>query len=721
MGTPLRAARLIAILLPLASAVTASEGGTGLPPIDRRALVSRHDPVLRAMDVDSPLSVGNGQFAFTADVTGLQTFAEVYEGTVPLGTLSQWGWHTAPNPGGWSIESYRFTEYESRGRKVGYADIPGDRRTPEVQWLRANPHRLHLGRIAFELRMKDGRRARAGDLAAIEQSLDLWNGVLTSRFSLEGRPVEVVTICHPALDAIAVRVQSPLVRERRIGIRLAFPYGTGGMTAADWTRPGAHETVLTRLGKRTARLERRLDGDRYTVATAWAPAGTLAVRGRHEYVVEPAAGERFEFVAAFAPGGPHTGRRAGPAPSFDDALGAVTRHWNRFWSEGGAIDLSASRDARWRELERRVVLSQYLTAIQCAGELPPQETGLTFNSWEGKFHLEMHWWHAAHFALWDRLPLLERSLDYYRRILPRARGTAARQGYRGARWPKMTGPDGAESPSPIGPLLAWQQPHPLFYAELVYRARPARATLDRFRDVVFETAEFMASFAARDAASGHFVLGPPLQCAQEVFLAAETVNCAFEVEYWRWGLDAAQRWRERMGLEREPRWDEVQSGLTPPAVRDGKYLFAGSAPSSYDDPRWRRDHPAVLGALGVLPGRGLDPAVMRRTLDWIREHWNWEDTWGWDYPMVAMTAARLGDGRSAVDALLLDTPTNVYRPNGHNYQRPGLAIYLPGNGGLLYAVAMMAAGWDGAPDRPAPGFPHDGTWTVRWEGLRPAF
>ena len=86
--------------------------------------------------------------------------------------------------------------------------------------------------------------------------------------------------------------------------------------------------------------------------------------------------------------------------------------------------------------------------------------------------------------------------------------------------------------------------------------------------------------------------------------------------------------------------------------------------------------------------------------------------------MLAMTAARLGEPERAVDALLLDTPKNAYRLNGHNHQRPGLTIYLPGNGGLLSAVAMMAAGWDGAPERHAPGFPDDGRWTVRWEGLR---
>jgi hypothetical protein len=88
--------------------------------------------------------------------------------------------------------------------------------------------------------------------------------------------------------------------------------------------------------------------------------------------------------------------------------------------------------------------------------------------------------------------------------------------------------------------------------------------------------------------------------------------------------------------------------------------------------------------------------------------------------MVAMCAARVGQPERAVDALLLDTPKNRYRLNGHNHQRPGLTIYLPGNGGLLYAVAMMAAGWDGAPKQYAPDFPDNGQWVVRWENLRPA-
>ena len=125
--------------------------------IDRQALVRRHHPALKAFDTASPLSVGNGEFAFTADATGLQTFPEAYDETIPLGTLSQWGWHTAPNPQGFSIERFRFTEFEAHGRAVGYADIPGDRRTPEIEWLRANHRRyqvrivnLSLGHPVFE-------------------------------------------------------------------------------------------------------------------------------------------------------------------------------------------------------------------------------------------------------------------------------------------------------------------------------------------------------------------------------------------------------------------------------------------------------------------------------------------------------------------------------------------------------------------------------------------
>jgi hypothetical protein len=130
----------------------------------------------------------------------------------------------------------------------------------------------------------------------------------------------------------------------------------------------------------------------------------------------------------------------------------------------------------------------------------------------------------------------------------------------------------------------------------------------------------------------------------------------------------------------------------------------------------RTDHPSMLCALGVLPLTDLiDESTMRATLDDVLADWDWDSTWGWDYPVMAMTAARLGDPEAAVDALLLGAAKNTVLPNGHNRQTDSLPLYLPGNGGLLAAAALMAAGWDGGPGRHAPGFPAD--WTVACEGL----
>jgi hypothetical protein len=349
--------------------------------------------------------------------------------------------------------------------------------------------------------------------------------------------------------------------------------------------------------------------------------------------------------------------------------------------------------------------------------LPPQETGLTVNSWYGKFHLEMHWWHAAHFALWNRLPLLEKSLGYYPLVLASARDRAKQQGYAGARWPKMTAADGRDRPSPIGPLLIWQQPHPIFYAELCYNARRDRATLERYRQIVFESAEFMASYAFFDKTGKRYVLGPPVIPAQENHPARETWNPTFELAYWAFGLELAQRWRQRVGLPRSASWDQVIAGLAPLPVREGVYLAHENCPQTFTERN--RDHPSMLASLGVLPGNKVDRETMRRTLHKALKEWQWDETWGWDYPVTAMTAARLGEPELAVSALLMTTAKNRYLPNGHNWQRPDLPCYLPGNGGLLYALAMMAGGWRGAPRGTAPGFPADGSWTIRAESFNP--
>lgn len=406
--------------------------------IDRAALVKRHCPTLRKIDPPSPLSLGNGEFAFTADITGLQTFPRECEQTMPLCTMVQWGWHTAPPSPNLDTNAFRLTQYDTHGRAVGYA-TSAEGQSELYKWLRENPHRLHLGRIGLRLAPTVQEEVSAADIEEIEQRLDLWRGALTSRFKFEGRLVTVTTAVHPQLDLLAVKIDSSLISEGRLAVSFAFPYGSPNMGAADWTQTNKHRTTVINREANGVSLRRTLDADEYFVSIKWNGQASFAAEEPHAFLLTPAKqNSRLEFVAAFSPQ-----VLSKPLPSAAATLATSEAHWEKFWTEGGAIELAENHDSRAPELERRIILSQYLTAIQCAGSLPPQETGLTANSWYGKFHLEMHWWHAARFALWNRLRLLERSLGWYASVLPSARERARSQGYAGARWAKMPATTGA--------------------------------------------------------------------------------------------------------------------------------------------------------------------------------------------------------------------------------------------------------------------------------------
>ncbi|MDQ0665274.1 hypothetical protein QFZ35_003772 [Arthrobacter ulcerisalmonis] len=728
--------------------------------IDRKTLVRRHNVHQRTLDPRSPVSVGNGEFAFTMDLTGLQTLPADYpvgaRGELPpgtmLGTQSNWGWHSTPGGDDYDLSGCTVL-YDSPRGPVPYVDMAGDivndRETgtsAAETWLRANPHRLDLGRVGFRW-LEDGaeRAITEADLADTEQVLDLWTGVVTSRFTLAGYPVKVITACHPDRDELGFRVESRALGSGLV-VGIGFPYGSEAWhDAADWDSPDSHTTSLgepvtakDRAHAKVWTARRELDNSRYEVMVTGQDL-TVTQTEQHRLRVVPGTQDGpagvLDFSIAFSPSGDGDciprgnnrltavvpkGRRASPegngvvlSPA-DTVASASAGYWPEFWSSGGAIELAATEDPRAWELERRIVLSQYLTAINCSGSLPPQETGLVCNSWRGRFHLEMHWWHAAHFAHWNRVELLLPSLRWYATVLESSRRTARMQGFDGARWPKQVGPDGRESPSPIGTFLIWQQPHPIHLAELAYRANPGGGMLEEFAEIVFESAAFMASFAHPTLRG--FELGPPLVPAQESYgpLRATVANPTFELAYWQWALRTAAAWRERLGLEPVESWLVVADGLVRPRVIDGVYAAMDVEPFTI-----RTDHPSMLCALGVLPLTDLiDEGIMRATLADVLADWDWDSTWGWDYPVMAMTAARLGDPEAAVDALLQNAGKNTVLVNGHNRQTDSLPLYLPGNGGLLAAAALMAAGWDNGPDRHAPGFPPG--WTVAWEGLVPA-
>ncbi len=681
--------------------------------IDREALVNRHNVKISKIDTLASLTVGNGNFAFTADATGLQTFPEFYDKGIPLGTESQWGWHDFPNTEGLKFEE-SLKDYNFHGRKEPYAvQLKSPERAKDAgDYFRANAHRLHLGMIGLGITMKDGSDVTPNDISNLKEELNLWKGGIVSSFTVEGIPVEVVTICHPDQDMVSSKITSPLIDAGRLRVKFSFPYPSGNHmdNGCNWNNPEKHKTVKQADSENSVIFERTLDATKYFAKVDWKGLAKMDEKLAQHFELAP-KGKSIEFSCLFS-----KEKITRLLDDFGQTEMCSAAKWSYFWNRGGAVDFSGSSDMRADELERRVVLSQYLMAIQCAGDYPPQETGLSYNSWYGKFHLEMHWWHAAHFALWNRIDLLEKSMGWYRDVLPVAKKIAQRQGFKGARWMKMTDTTGIEAPSGVGSFLIWQQPHIIYFAELCYRNYHNNDILEKYKELVFETADFMASFVTWDPDKNRYNLVGIIP-AQETMSPEVTYNSPYELAYWHWGLSVAQQWRVRLGMGRNRKWDDIIEKLAVLAQKNGLYLSAESAQDSYTNLPFYSDHPAVFGALGVMPAsRLVNKKTMNATFDYVWDHWNWKKTWGWDFPLTSMTATRLDRPDKAMDALFLSIPTNTYLQNGHNYQDTRLRLYLPGNGGLLSAVALMCAGYDGC-ETINPGIPKDGTWKVRWEGL----
>ena len=711
---------------------------------------------MTSADPLSSLSVGNGHFVTTVDVTGLQSYPLEYKDGVPLCAMSDWGWHSFPNEDSLKVEETQKTMDLGHGHKEVYAVEyrTEGRNKKATEYYRVNPHRLNLGNVALVIK-ENNKQIPLSKITDIDQKLDLYNGVITSSYKALGEKVNVTTACNQYGDQLISRIDSRLLSKGKASVCITFPYPTGKHSdfSTDFGSDKKHVSEIRRRGRNWAIIMRRLDDTYYYVVVTWEGNASLRQNGKHTYLLETKGNrlsfgvEYFFFDVKFA--GLH----------FDSLLNNVKKAWNEWWEKGAFVDFGACTDPRAKELERRTVLSQYLTFINCANDNPPQETGLTYNSWYGRPHLEMTWWHTIDFSLWNRPEVLKKMLDgWYRyRAYPKVKEIAERQGFKGVRWMKMTDHKAGEAPSNVGSFLTWQQPHYIYMAEELYRrasenddsVKSQHETLKAYGKYVEETAEFLADFAKSCQKDGKIRLYG--QTAMQESMSKDFSYChPFEQAYFVYGLTVAQKWRERQGLPRNSEWDEIIKNMDSLPEHDGIYT-AGiptqpfitdsvpeASPTDIFDPfnyggdtgkkqltaeefylKCRSDHPAVLGACGLLPDYGLyDREKMKHTLSWVMDNWNWATTWGWDYGMIAMCAARLGDGETAIRALLLDEEKNTYLVSGHNYQEPKrLRVYLPGNGALLDAIAMMCAGWDGCKNIKNPGFPQNGKWNVRWEGL----
>ena len=246
-----------------------------------------------------------------------------------------------------------------------------------------------------------------------------------------------------------------------------------------------------------------------------------------------------------------------------------------------------------------------------------------------------------------------------------------------------------------------------------YRQKPNRETLEKWREVVFSTAEFLASFAYYHPEKDEYVLGPPIVPVSENTPYAETFNPTFELGYWRYGLKVAKEWYNRLNIDVPTKIDSVYHQLSPYPVEDSLYVLYEGIPDMWT--KYTFEHPAIIGIYGMLPGDDVDKVILEKTFDKILSTWNFKRIWGWDFPMLAITAACLGRPELAVALLLHDN--YIFDEHGLAYGEGSPYPYFPSNGGLLTAIAMMAEGWDGSGDVTAPGFPKDSSWKIKYENF----
>lgn len=387
-------------------------------PIDREAVVKRHRVCTTGTLLKSPAQVGNGKFAFGMDITGLQTF-------VPFNTLSDWSWHSFPLPEGMKAEDYRPVVVETHGKKIAYELRNPDQ--PELsEWLTKNPHRYNLGRIGFRLLREDGTEAQEIDLGNARQEIDLWTGVVYSRFELNRKEVKVRTVCHPDKDMIGVSIESELLNDGNMSIYLDFPYPDGRYFKhyiGRYDTISGHTSTFEKLAPNSVRIARTMDDTHYYATLDWTGPATFSRESEkaHKFLLQPQHTSTFSFTCCFSPE---------PVINVTESVASIERKsaasWEKYWRSGAAVDLSGSKDPRWLELERRIVLSQYLMRANESGLFPPQESGLVNNGWFGRFHFEMIWWHGVHYGLWNRMECFDNYLNVYKDFMPNGPSNAPR-------------------------------------------------------------------------------------------------------------------------------------------------------------------------------------------------------------------------------------------------------------------------------------------------------
>lgn len=602
----------------------------------KKDFISQFDIINDFIDLENPLSLGNGNFAFTCDITGLQTFYKEYS-QIPLCTMSNYHWAKRPHCGSYPFQSYRKASDKTIVRYMT------DTTAKDYALFRDDVFKFDIFKIGFYYL---GKPLDIHKVTNVYQHLYLYDGKIESTFYYQGECVTVKTTIPQLHNNLHINIHTKLK-----GLSLHIFFLLPDSSIQGGTDEDGNFSIFDDY------IERNLDLCQYKIYFKT----NLQSSGNTFFVEEDS------FLCL----------------SLDNDFKKDTK-MNQYF------DTAKPFNTQDEELNRRMVLSLYLMKVNTLGIYPPAETGLTCNSWYGKFHLEMHLWHHLGLIRFGLHSYVLPSLKWYLSLYETGKNRAAEQGYKGIRLPKMTDYRGLDTPSNIGCLLIWQMPHLIFMLDEILKQDEKALSIQEFFPICIGIIDFLSSFFYLK--NGKYHLDTPLIPANEN-IEYDRDTPIFEECYVIHTFQIFKCWVKKYKLDYDlKRIDHILLNYAPLPIYDNCYeAFIGTSETFT---KYNYDHPILVGMYSFFQSSIVDPEIIKNTLHKILKMWSLDDTWGWDFPMLAMSAYHVGDKELAIQILKLTAFKNTYKKNGHNPQIPKkeLPLYLPGNGALLLAFTHIFEG-----------------------------
>ncbi len=574
------------------------------------------------IDSKNPVTIGNGDFAITLDQTGTQSLYEIYK-DIPLSTMSNKNWF------------YK----DKKDIKPSYVDgkaymlfnLDND---PNYQINRQYPFKYSFMQI---LLYDNDKLIDINNIKDVKQELDLYKGIVTSSFNYKEKINKTISFIYQDHDEFNFKLQSD-----NLNLALKFNYPS-------YTKNGYRLDILPNVLVKEDRI-------------------TLLYDDKNSLSFKLKSSSKYQIVE-------NTLIFDDNNVSFSLALDEIKegKLLDEFWKCDNGIIIDNE------ELVKKMVLSKYLLHVNSTGIYPPQESGLTYNCWNSKFHLEMHLIHSLWNIYNNHVGDLVKSFDYYLSIMPSSLKRASLNGYKGLRFPKMTGPDGEDSPSNIGPLLIWQAPHILFMLQEIYYLYNKENIITKYEPLISGTIDFMISFLTLKD-SKYQMLDPLLEACESIPLD-RCQNPSFELEYWRYTLERQPKIDTVLYGHQRYDYLDITSKIITPKEDDGIYLKTYGVIDKYD---LYKDHPTEGFLMSFFKSKIVDKEKMVKTIDYILKNMDLSSYWGWDFPFLGLSLLNCGEIEKSIEVTQLNTINNQYLYNGYNTSpRDDLKAYLPGNGAFL--------------------------------------